>query len=477
MNKVPSFFVQNFGCRATQADGAALERELAHRGLVRTAEARAADLVVLNTCTVTASADEDARQAIRRLSRNNPGCRILVTGCYAQRAPNELAALPGVSWVVGNSHKNRIGEIVAGNGALVPLSGLRPAPAPPVQEAPSVPDRPQVIVGDVFAHTELLAAPVFGAGAERTRPNVKIQDGCNNRCSFCIIPAVRGRSRSLRPEAVLAQVRELEHAGYREIVLTGINLGRYGRDLEPRLGFPAIVHAILRETTIERVRLSSVEPLDFTDELLELMAGSSRIARHVHAPLQSGSDRVLRRMRRRYRVAQYEQRLLRAHQLLPEAAFGADVMVGFPGETNEDFEQTRALVERLPFTYLHVFTYSRREGTPAVNMPDQVPARVARERNRLLRELAGRKNLEFRRRQLGGRLSVITLEGGSALSDNYLKVHLCGPPLGPNRIVEALITEIEERGLVGVVGVADETHQAGNQEGREPLSCWKACTG
>ena len=316
-------------------------------------------------------------------------------------------------------------------------------------------------------------APVGSA----PRPNVKIQDGCNNRCSFCIIPAVRGRSRSLRPEAVLAQVRELEHAGYREIVLTGINLGRYGRDLESRLSFPAIVRAILHETAIERVRLSSVEPLDFTDELLQLMAGSSRIARHVHAPLQSGSDRVLRRMRRRYRAAQYEQRLLRAHQLLPGAAFGADVMVGFPGETDEDFEQTRALVERLPFTYLHVFTYSRREGTPAATTPDQVPARVARERNRLLRELAGRKNLEFRRRQLGRRLSVITLEGDSALSDNYLKVHLCGPPLRPNRIVEALITDVEERGLVGMAGVADETNQAGNQEGREPLSCWKACTG
>ena len=409
---------------------------------------------MLNTCTVTASADEDARQAIRRQFRNNPGCRILVTGCYAQRAPNELAALPGVTWVVGNSHKTRIGEIVAGSGALVPLSALGTAPAPtasPDPEAPPAPETPQVITGGIFAHTELLAAPVFGAGAERTRPNVKIQDGCNNRCSFCIIPAVRGRSRSLRPEAVLAQVRALERAGYREIVLTGINLGRYGRDLGPRLSFPAMVRAILRETGIERIRLSSVEPLDFTNELLELMASSSRIARHVHAPLQSGSDRVLRRMRRRYRAAHYEQRLWRAHQLLPEAAFGADVMVGFPGESDEDFEQTRALVERLPFTYLHVFTYSRREGTPAATMADQVPARVARERNRLLRELAGRKNLEFRRRQLGRRLSVITLEGCSALSDNYLKVRLCGPPPGPNRIVEALITGVEEPGLAGVV--------------------------
>ncbi len=456
---MPSFFVQNFGCRATQADGAALEHELATRGLARAAEARTADLVVLNTCTVTASADEDARQAIRRQFRNNPGCRILVTGCYAQRAPNELAALPGVTWVVGNSHKTRIGEIVAGSETQVPLSALGRAPAPtasPDPEAPPDPETPQVITGDIFAHTQLLAAPVFGAGAERTRPNVKIQDGCNNRCSFCIIPAVRGRSRSLRPEAVLAQVRALERAGYREIVLTGINLGRYGRDLEPRLSFLAMMRAILSETVIERIRLSSVEPLDFTNELLELMASSSRIARHVHAPLQSGSDRVLRRMRRRYRTAHYEQRLWRAHQLLPEAAFGADVMVGFPGETDEDFEQTRALVERLPFTYLHVFTYSRREGTPAAAMADQVPARVARERNRLLRELAARKNLEFRRRQVGRLLAVITLEGSSlggnpALSDNYLKVRLRGSRLGPNRLVEALITDVEEPGLAGVV--------------------------
>ena len=457
IKNMPSFFVQNFGCRATQADAAALEHQLATRGLARAAEARTADLVVLNTCTVTASADQDARQAIRRQFRNNPGCRILVTGCYAQRAPNELAALPGVTWVVGNSHKTRIGEIVAGSGALVPLSALGTAstptasPDPPAPEAPPAPKTPQVITGDIFAHTQLLAAPVFGAGAERTRPNVKIQDGCNNRCSFCIIPAVRGRSRSLRTEAVLAQVRALERAGYREIVLTGINLGRYGRDLEPRLSFLAMMLAILSETAIERIRLSSVEPLDFTNELLELMASSSRIARHVHAPLQSGSDRVLRRMRRRYRTAHYEQRLWRAHQLLPEAAFGADVMVGFPGETDEDFEQTRALVERLPFTYLHVFTYSRREGTPAAAMADQVPARVARERNRLLRELAAGKNLEFRRRQVGRRLSVITLEGGSALSDNYLKVRLRGSRLGPNRLVEALITDVEEPGLAGVV--------------------------
>ncbi len=476
--------MQNFGCRATQADGAALEQDLARRGLVRGGEARAADLVVLNTCTVTAAADEDARRAIRRLRRENPRCCILVTGCYAQRAPQELAALPGVAWVVGNSHKHEIGDIVARCGVgfpsgvgfpacgsspaghpFVPLSSLSPASAVErasslqwarAGETPALPaaGTAQIITGDIFAHTELLAAPVFGAGAERTRPNLKIQDGCNNRCSFCIIPSVRGRNRSLRPEAVIAQVRELERAGYREIVLSGINLGRYGRDFDPRLSFTGIVRAILRDTGVERIRLSSVEPMDFTDELLELMAGSRRIARHVHAPLQSGSDRVLGRMRRRYRAAQYEARIRRAAELLPDAAFGADVMVGFPGETEEDFDETRALVERLPFTYLHVFTFSRRDGTPAATMPGQVDGRVARERNRVLRELAACKNLEFRQRLVGRMLSVITLAGGSALSDNYLKVRLCGPPLAPNRIVDARITGLEADHLVGTLDSA-----------------------
>ena len=433
---VPCFYIKNFGCRATQADGAAIAQQLAMRGLAPAADARAADLVVLNTCTVTASAEEDARQAIRRVHRENPGCRILVTGCYAQRAPQEVASLPGVGWVVGNSHKGEIGEIVAAGHNFVPLSSLAQA---------------RIIIGDIFAHTELEAAPVFGPGVERTRPTLKIQDGCNNRCSFCIIPSVRGLSRSLRPLAVIAQVRELERAGYREVVLSGINLGRYGRDLKPRLTLAEVLRAILNQTAVERIRLSSVEPMDFTDELLELMAGSRRFARHVHAPLQSGSDRVLRLMRRRYRAADYQRRLGLAHQCLPNAAFGADVMVGFPGETGEDFEQTRALVARLPFTYLHVFTYSRREGTAAAGMPEAVDGRTARERNRILRELAAAKNLEFRRRQLGCSLSVITLHDGSALSDNYLKVRLAGPPLEPNRIVDARITAVEDDRLVGEV--------------------------
>jgi len=440
---VRRFFVQSFGCRATQAEGALLEQELRGHGLEAAADGRSADLIVVNTCTVTAAADEDARRWIRRLHRQNPEGRILVTGCYAQRAPRELAALPGVRWVVGNSHKSEISNIIGPDAAGTQHFTLQP-PASSLQPALA-----QIITGDILAQTELRAAAVYAAGAERTRPNVKVQDGCNSRCSFCIIPAVRGRSRSLPLDAVMEQAEQLHAAGYREIVLSGINLGRWGRDLRPRRTLADLLGALLENTAIERIRISSVEALDWTDELLELAAGSRRIARHVHAPLESGSDAVLRRMRRRYRAAQYAERIQRAAELLPNAAFGADVMAGFPGESDSEFRETLALVERLPFTYLHVFTYSRREGTPADAMPGQVNGRVARERNRLLRELAARKNLEFRRRQVGRRLSVITLKDGAALSDNYLKVKLAAPA-EPNRIMDVFVTGISDDGLVAV---------------------------
>ncbi len=216
-----SFYIENFGCRATQADGAALERQFLERGLHRAGAARDAEIVVLNTCTVTEGADRDARASIRRLRRLNPDCSILVTGCYAQRAPEELAALPGVTWVVGNSHKHRAAEIAtspaAGFVSLAQLSGEQAT---------------HVIVGDIFAHTELLAAPVFEAANQRTRPNLKVQDGCDNRCSFCVIPYVRGQSRSLPMDRVVEEVRTLVQAGYREVVISGINLGRWGRDSE-----------------------------------------------------------------------------------------------------------------------------------------------------------------------------------------------------------------------------------------------------
>jgi threonylcarbamoyladenosine tRNA methylthiotransferase MtaB len=407
---VGKFFVQNFGCRATQADGAALESSLAAGGLSQTGERRAADLVVLNTCTVTVAADEDVRQTIRRVHRENPAARILVTGCYAQRAPQELAAMPGVEWVVGNSHKHAIPELIALAPAGVPYHGNV-----------HVGD---IHVGDIFAQQAFLSAPAEDASGDRTRPNLKIQDGCNNRCSFCIIPFVRGRSRGMPADEVVAQVGRLA-ARYREVVLTGINLGRWGREPGGTLRLAGLVRRLLDETAIERLRLSSVEPMDFSDDLLELMATSSRIAPHVHAPLQSGSDRILRRMHRKYRPRHYADRIMKARRLMQDAAIGADVMVGFPGETDTDFEESRQFIEQLPFTYLHVFTYSERPGTPAAEDPLMVPMAIRKERNRVLRELGERKNLEFRQRMVGRTLSAVTLhEPCAALTGNYLKVQL-----------------------------------------------------
>jgi threonylcarbamoyladenosine tRNA methylthiotransferase MtaB len=494
---VASFYVQNFGCRATQADGAAIERQFEDLGLERAGALGEAEIVVLNTCTVTASADQDARAAIRRVHRENPEAQIVVTGCYAQRSPEELAALPGVSQVIGNSHKHQLAEIAvteraasrpAPTSTLVPLSSLTATRAS--SQPPTADNRRPVFVSDIFAHTELLAAPVFDAANERTRPNLKVQDGCDNRCSFCVIPYVRGQSRSLKLDQVLREVNSLVASGYRELVISGINLGRWGRDLDSGIESQAIaiedlsrrpttadqrlvylVRTILEHTSLEKLRISSVEPMDWTDELIDLVATSPRIAKHAHVPMQSGSDAVLRRMHRKYRPWHYREKIETIRAAMPTAAIGADVMVGFPGETDAEFEETRRLIENLPLTYLHVFTYSARPGTPAADMQHQVTVQVARERNRVLRELAEEKKLEFMRTFVGKSVEAITLadsgKGTSsasgrdarqdqfteALTDNYLKLQVQGK-YAPNLWIRTRVSRVENSSLVATTETA-----------------------
>ncbi len=478
-----TFYVENFGCRATQADGAALERQLRERGLQRADKPAEASLVVLNTCTVTAAADQDARAAIRRIHRKNPQAQIVVTGCYAQRAPEEVAALPGVSQVIGNSHKHELAQIAIGRqtadlgprltqSAFVPLTRLTADARGPRSEV-----RSPIFVSDIFAHTELQAAPVFEAANDRTRPNLKVQDGCDNRCSFCVIPYVRGQSRSLRLAEVIREVDTLVTAGYREVVISGINLGRWGRDLavspqpsalgktgqplttkDQRPGFEDLVRAILSETTLQKLRLSSVEPMDWSDALIRLVATSPRIAKHAHVPLQSGSDAVLRRMHRKYRPWHYREKIEKIRAAMPTAAIGADVMAGFPGETETEFEETRRLVEDLPFTYLHVFTYSARPGTPAATMAKQVPGHISRERNRILRDLAARKKLAFMNNFVGQPIETITLnlagsdqegEYTEGLTDNYLPIRVKGNH-PPNRWIPARVERVLDGALRGI---------------------------
>ena len=461
---MPGFYVENFGCRATQADGAALERQFEEQGLTRVSTARQANLVILNTCTVTTGADQDARAAIRRVRRHNPEARIVVTGCYAQRAPEEIAALPGVDLVVGNSHKHKLAEIALRRSDIIEPSASSFVPLAGLTENRELRTENSIFVSDIFAHTELLAAPVFEAANERTRPNLKVQDGCDNRCSFCVIPYVRGQSRSLTPDRIVREVNTLVEAGYREVVISGINLGRWGRDLDSAtdhvgtdafvrpgeqsspavLGerptthdrrLSSLIRAILNQTTLEKLRISSVEPMDWSDELIELVASSPRIAKHAHVPMQSGSDAVLRRMHRKYRPWHYREKIEKIRAAMPTAAIGADVMVGFPGETDAEFEATRQMIEDLPFTYLHVFTYSARPGTPAAEMKNQIPVHIARERNRTLRELASEKKLAFMHSFVGKTVEAITLnvlcgdsdgEFTEALTDNYLKLRLRG---------------------------------------------------
>lgn len=393
------FHVRNFGCRASQADGAAIESQLVRHGYSPAEDHKSAEFVVLNTCTVTSTADDEVRQIVRRVHRENPDAQIVVTGCYAQRAPAEIASLPGVSMVVGNSHKTRIADLIA-----APYHG-------------------EVHVGDIFADSEFLATPVEDAPGDRSRPNLKIQDGCPNRCTFCIIPYVRGRNRSAPVKHIVDQVRTLS-ANYPEVVLTGINLGRWGREAGMQMRLAELLRIVLAETDVKRLRLSSVEPMDWSDDLLTLMAGSPRLAKHMHAPLQSGSDTVLRRMRRKYRPHHYESRVRLARELMPDAAIGADVMVGFPGETEEEFAQTVAFSERLPFTYLHIFPYSERPGTPAAEAAGQVPWTVRKERGRVLKAVAQAKNLAFRQSMAGRTLSAVTLGNGEAMASNYITIEL-----------------------------------------------------
>jgi threonylcarbamoyladenosine tRNA methylthiotransferase MtaB len=427
-----TFRIENFGCRATWADAAAMERQLLQAGLTPAGSAEQASLVVVNTCTVTAKADGEAREAIRRLHRNNPAARILATGCYAQRAPEELAALPGVTWVVGNSHQREIATLVAQPAAtdLVSLHDIAGAP-PATLAAP-----PKILTGDIFEIGDFLVAPVLGPEGGRTRPVLKIQDGCNNRCAYCVIPFVRGRSRSLPPDRVVEETRRLADAGAREVVLSGINLGAYGRDLVPRVEFDHLLRRVLDETPLDRLRLSSIEPMDVSLDLVDLVGRSERLAPHFHMPLQSGSDRVLAAMHRWYRASHYAERVLRIAERRPDAAIGADVIAGFPGESEGDHQQTLDFIDRLPFAYLHVFSYSARPGTAAASLSAQVPPPIIRRRSAELREMAAGKSAKFRASQHGLTLRALTIDRSgrdacgrpwtAALTGNYLEVRAEG---------------------------------------------------
>jgi len=432
----PSFHTITLGCKLNQFDAAAIEGELLRRGFDATQHSSEADVVIVNTCTVTHRADADARKRIRAVRRANPGCTLLVTGCYAEREPDRVRAIGGVDRVFGNRDKPHLSAI------LDEMSiGATAEPG-----------------GDADRGCDgLLDLPRSLSFGRRSRAFLKVQDGCRLACSYCVIPAVRGPSRSVPAARVLDVARDLIARGFREIVLTGVNTGDWGRDLDPPSSLACLLRRLLDAIGPNRLRLNSLEPLTLTDEIVELIAADPRLAPHVQVPLQSGSPTVLRRMRRNYGPERYLERLERLAAAVPHARLGADVIVGFPGETEAEFDQTLRFIERSPLSYLHVFSWSPRSGTAASDLPGRVPPRIVGRRSRRLRALGRARCLGFRRRFEGQRLDAVALGAAGpdgrqrALSGNYIDLTLSGGPVPSGAPVRVEVREATPTATFAVV--------------------------
>ena len=412
-------YLRSLGCRLNQSELEALARQLAGRGCQVVDNPARADICVVNTCAVTAEAERKTRHLLRALARANPQARIAVLGCAATLRGEELATCPNVAWVIPNEEKDRAVE------------ALTPSPA----------------ASGGFPLSEAVKA--------RTRAFVKIQDGCDNACTYCIVHILRGPVRSRPPEEVVAEIAERVREGYQEAVLTGVNIGAYGRDLGLESGLAGLVAAILNRTDLPRLRLSSVEPWDVDEPLLALWP-NPRLCRQLHLPLQSGCEATLRRMGRRITAAEYARLLERIRAAVPEMAVTTDIIVGFPGEDETEFAESLAFVERMEFARLHVFPFSPRPGTPAARMGGQVPEPVVRERAARMRDLGERLAAQYRRRFLGQELAVLwerrRRDGlWHGLTDNYLQVVTACPADLHNRITPTRLIGEQNGFLVGEV--------------------------
>ena len=392
--------VVTFGCRVNQADSLTIEREWLSRGARLTSPDRA-DLVVVNTCSVTATADQGARQIIRRVARDNPGARIVVTGCYATRRPSDLAGLPNILRVVPNAEKDDLLSVLA-RDVVMPTTAER------------------------YGEGEGSCGDTYGPGLSgRTALTLRVQTGCEERCSYCIIPRTRGASRSRPLPDVLREIRTAAEAGYKEVAITGVHLGSYGRDLGDGTSLTSLVRALAEWRGDVLFRLSSLEPMDCTPEIVACVAASPRLAPHFHLPLQHGTDDILKAMRRPYSVAQYASLVHGIRDAMPHASIGSDIIVGFPGETDGHFQSMCALLRSLPLTHLHVFPYSDRPGTDATAMADKVEGTVVRARGRDVREIGAEMTRAFRASQVGRETRALTVDDGwSAVTPSYLKIRL-----------------------------------------------------
>ena len=434
------------GCRLNQVDTQQLQSALEARGFATVPFGATADVIVVNTCTVTARAEVSDRQMIRRAQRTCPDARVVVTGCWAQTDPEAVARMAGVDLVAGNADKGRLPGLVE-----------------QVLRTPRTATR--VEVGDLrdarIAHAE---APARVIG--RSRAFVKVQDGCQHRCAFCIVPRARGASRSLDPKRVVDEVRRLVESGHPEVILTGIDLGHYGADLLPRTSLAALLRELVTIDGLRWLRLSSLLPAYFSEELIDILTSAPAIAPHFHVPLQSGSDRVLRAMRRPYRVTMYRAVVERLARAIPTLGLGADVIAGFPGETDADAAATEALIEALPFTYLHVFPYSDRQGTEAAARPGHVDRATITRRAARLRALGTAKAAAFRQRLVGRTEDVLVLETRDGargalvgLTGSYVEVAFEGPDALMRHVARVRVTGGDRQLRGQLVASAEPGHR------------------
>ena len=425
------------GCRLNQVESQELRALVEQAGHRAAAPGEAAHVYVINTCTVTSRADFSDRQAIRRITRANPDALVVVTGCLAQTDPDALARMPGVDLVLGNQEKYRLPEML---DSLAKRS------------------RPEVHVAPIAEAREVPSVP-FRRISGRSRAFVKVQDGCQHRCAFCIVPTARGRSRSQEPQAVVEQIQALVESGYGEVTLTGVDIGHYGWDLSPRTRLAALVRRAAEVKGLRWLRLSSVLPAYFTPELVEAVTSARAVVPHQHLPLQSGSDRVLRLMRRPYNVRMYRTLAEKLATAIPDLGLGTDIIVGHPGESEADFEATMSFVRELPLTYLHVFAYSDRKGTEAAGMDSHAATPVIRERSRRLRALGIEKSLAFRQRLVGRTVDALVLEDTArgertGLTANYVEVGFESATMLARSFARVRVTEADSRGARGVLEAA-----------------------
>jgi threonylcarbamoyladenosine tRNA methylthiotransferase MtaB len=427
----PTIAFATLGCKTNQFESAAMQEQLESAGYRMVPFAAGADLVIVNTCTVTSATDAQSRNLVRRARRLNPGCRVVVTGCYAQVDPQTLADLPGVSLVIGNEEKRNL------------LDHLQ-----------SAAERPMAVAD--IRNAAIAGIPVLSSFSGRSRAFVQIQNGCDAFCSYCIIPHARGPSRSASPAQVIDQVRQLVEQQVPEIVLTGIHVGNYGLDLQPRTTLLELLLRLEGETGVRRMRLGSIEPTEIDDHLITHLGASKILCPHLHIPLQAGDDAVLQRMRRPYGREDFRALVEKLCTALPEAAIGLDVIVGFPGETEDEFASTVQLIEELPVSHLHVFPFSKRPGTAAAAMPGHLPGDVKKARAEQLRLLGKKKLATFAARFVGRELEVVVEGGGKGgqlkgLTRNYLEVRFAGGPELVGKCVMVRIAAAENGVLSGVV--------------------------